>query len=196
MGRGGWGCAESGRRKALCSTFPGCRSGRLDFLHRDHRVALSGGNPRQTPRRGGGRGNRKTGPGKKERLGEERCWPHSMREAIAFRAPQRNIYLPSVTPLSPACPVSPPSSSSKNASSCSFVAWNHWPKIQRPNTSHTTIDSSFLSLLPVLNVNFQALFAQIKCGVKYPHVTIADWEKKSQGVHFNGSKIVKPVYRI
>ncbi len=130
-------------------------------------------------KRGGGRGNRKTGPGKKERLGEERCWPHSMREAIAFRAPQRSIYLPSVTPLSPACPVSPPSSSSKNASSCSFVAWNHWPKIQRPNTSHTTIDSSFLSLLPVLNVNFQALFAQIKCGVKYPHVTIADWEKNA-----------------
>ncbi len=56
MGRGGWGCAESGRRKALCTTFPGCRSGRLDFLHRDHRVALSGGNPRQTPRRGGGWG--------------------------------------------------------------------------------------------------------------------------------------------
>lgn len=129
--------------------------------------------------RGAVGGDRKTGTGKKERLGEERCWPHSMREAVAFRAPQRSIYLPSVTPLSPACPVSPPSSSSKNGSSSrSFVAWNHCPKIQRPNTSHTTIDSSFLSLLRVLNVNFRALFAQFKCGVKYPHVTIADWEKR------------------
>lgn len=50
-------------------------------------------------------------------------------------------------------------------------------KIQSPNTSHTTIESSFLSLLRVLNVNFLTLFARFKCGVKYPHVTIADWEK-------------------
>lgn len=80
------GYAESGRRKALRTTFPGCRSGRLDFLHRDHRVALSGGNPRQTRGEGERWGDRKTGPGKKEREGKARCWPHSMRESL-LKAP-------------------------------------------------------------------------------------------------------------
>lgn len=113
---------------ALCTTFPG-------WIFYNVTTMLPF--PREIRDKHEDGGDRKTSPGKKERLGEGRCWPHSMREAVAFRAPQRSVYLPSVTPLSPACPVSPPPSSTKNGSSSqSFVAWNHCPKYKAP-TNHT-----------------------------------------------------------
>lgn len=49
---------REGEPESFLPVFPGCASGRLCFLHRDHRVALSWGNPRQNPERllQGGRG--------------------------------------------------------------------------------------------------------------------------------------------
>lgn len=165
------------REKALCTTFPGCRSGRLDFLHRDHRVALSGGNPRQTWRRGAKWGTGKPALGR--RRGKE-------KKGVGHTAWERQLLSgllkgPYTSPPLPHChrPIlsRPPLPPQKWLIFSQFCGLESRAKIQSPNTSHTTIESSFLSLLRVLNVNFLTLFARFKCGVKYPHVTIADWEK-------------------
>lgn len=75
---------REGEPESFQPVFPGCASGRLCFLHRDHRVALSWGNPRQNPERllqGGRGGDRKTSPGKEGREGQVQRSPHSSRAA-------------------------------------------------------------------------------------------------------------------
>lgn len=120
--------AKNGRRKALCTTFPGCRSGRLGFLHRDHRVALSGGNPRQTRRRGAGRGGQENQPWEEVEARRRKVLATQHERGSCFQGFSKDHIPPLRYPIvtGRSCPAPP--SSSKRAHLLTVL----WPGITAP----------------------------------------------------------------